>query len=130
MNPQGKGETVLIVEDETAVLKFTKRILEKLDYVVLDATTPTSAIDLAQHHQGKIHLLLTDVIMPEMDGRNLAGRLQVLYPHLRVLFMSGYTADIITSQGVLDEGMNFIRKPFSSRGLAIKVRDELGKVPD
>ena len=82
-------------------------------------------MDLAQEHGGEIHLLITDVIMPEMNGRELAERLQSLYPDLEVLFMSGYTADVIAHRGVLDEGVHFMQKPFSSRDLAIKVREAL-----
>jgi DNA-binding NtrC family response regulator len=117
-----RGETVLIVEDEASILRLAKRILDRLGYTVLEATTPGQAMDLAQEHAGHIHLLITDVIMPEMNGRDLANQLHSLYPDLKVLFMSGYTADVIAHRGVLDEGINFIQKPFSLKDLAVKIR--------
>ncbi len=87
------GETVLIVEDEAPILKIAKTILERLGYNVLDATTPGRELTLAENHAGEIHILITDVIMPEMNGKGLADQLNGLYPDLKVLFMSGYTAD-------------------------------------
>jgi len=125
--PMGRGETVLIVEDEISVLKLAQRILETLGYTVLAASTPGKAAVLAEEHAGHIHLLITDVIMPEMNGRDLAESLKVHYPTLKVLFMSGYTANTIAHQGVLDAGVNFIQKPFSNRDLAVKVREALGR---
>ena len=89
---------------------------------MLGATTPGDAIARAEGHPDKIHLLVTDVVMPEMNGRELAGRLHTFYPDLNVLFMSGYTSEAITHQGVLDHGMQFIQKPFSKEELAVKVR--------
>jgi FixJ family two-component response regulator len=80
---------------------------------------------MAQKHPGAIHLLMTDVIMPEMNGRELAGRLLSLYPGLKRLFMSGYTADVIAHHGVLDEGVRFIQKPFTRKELGDKVREAL-----
>ena len=123
--PKSKGETILIVEDEASVLKLAKRILERLGYRVLDAATPGKAVTLAEEHAGHIHLLITDVVMPEMNGRDLAGNLKTLYPDLKVLFMSGYTANVIAHQGILDEGVHFVQKPFSNRDLAVKVREAL-----
>lgn len=82
-------------------------------------------MDLAEKHPGKIHLLMTDVVMPGMNGRDLAKRLKALYPDIRWLFMSGYTANVIAHQGVLDEGVAFIQKPFSMADLAEKVRGVL-----
>ena len=95
---------------------------------MLTAGTPGEAIRLAGEHTGEIHLLLTDVVMPEMDGRNLAKKMLSLYPNLKRLFMSGYTADVIAHRGVLDEGASFIQKPFSIKELAAKVREALGAV--
>jgi YesN/AraC family two-component response regulator len=92
---------------------------------VLAADTPGEAIRLAREHIGEIQLLITDVIMPEMNGRDLANNLQSLYPRLKCLFMSGYTADAIAYQGVLEEGVHFIQKPFSVKNLAAKVREVL-----
>jgi len=123
--PLAGGETVLVVEDEPALLKMTKILLEKLGYRVLTAGTPGEAIGLAEKYASEIQLLITDVVMPEMNGRALAERLQSLYPSIKVLFMSGYTATIIAHRGVLDEGVNFIQKPFSVKNLAVKVRDAI-----
>ncbi len=123
--PLSRGETVLVVEDEPALLTMDKMMLEKLGYRVLAAGTPGEAIRLAEEHAGEIHLLITDVVMPEMNGRDLAERLQSLYPGMKILFMSGYTADVIAHRGVLDEGVNFIQKPFSMKDLAVKVREAL-----
>ena len=114
-----------MVEDEPALLTMGKMMLEKLGYRVLAAGTPGEAIGLAEEHASEIHLLITDVVMPEMNGRDLAERLQSLYPGMKILFMSGYTADVIAHRGVLDEGVNFIQKPFSMKDLAVKVREAL-----
>lgn len=123
--PYGSGESVLVVEDDVSILNLTRRILEELGYTVLAANTPEDAIRLAEEHAGKIHLLITDVVMPKMNGRDLAIRLQSLYPDLKCLFMSGYTANVIAHHGVLEEGVNFIQKPVSKKDLAAKVRDVL-----
>jgi CheY-like chemotaxis protein len=116
-------ETILLVEDEPSILKLTTRVLTRQGYAVLPAMTPSEAIRLAIEHTGTIHLLMTDVVMPEMNGRDLAKDLQSRYPGLKVLFMSGYTADIIIHQGVLDQGVQFIQKPFSVEDLGAKVRE-------
>ena len=123
--PAGQGETVLLVEDEASILKLAKAILETLGYNVLTATSPVRAMNLVEQHAGGIHLLVTDVVMPEMNGRELAENLRAHHPMLKVLFMSGYTANVIAHRGVLDKGVNFIQKPFSKRELAIKVRGAL-----
>lgn len=123
--PKGRGETVLIVEDEPAIKKMGGAMLEKLGYRVLEAGTPAEAMDISGKHLGNIHLLLTDMVMPEMDGRDLAGRLTALRPGTRVLFMSGYTAAVIAGHGVLEQGVQFIQKPFSIGDLAVKVREVL-----
>lgn len=120
-------ETVLLVEDEPAILQLYKRILERLNYRVLTANTPNEALAIAEAYSEEIHLLITDVVMPEMNGRELAQRLQLLYPNLRRLFMSGYTSNIIAHQGVLDKDVNFIQKPFSQKELADKVLEALDK---
>lgn len=125
--PQGHGETILIVEDEAAILRLAAKMLERQKYVVLEAASPGRAVEIAKEHGGAIDLLMTDVIMPEMNGRDLASELQVLCPGLKVLFMSGYTANVIAHRGVLDEGVNFIQKPFSNHGLAVKVREVLAR---
>lgn len=126
--PRGHGETVLLVEDEPALLTMGKLILEELGYRVLAAGTPGVALGLAAEHASEIRLVLTDVVMPEMNGRDLVERLQALYPNLKILFMSGYTVDVIAHRGVLNDGVNFIQKPFSMRGLAAKVQEVLGEV--
>ena len=119
-------ETVLLVEDEPAILDMGRQLLEMQGYRVLSAGTPGEAIRLAEEHGGEIHLLLTDVVMPEMNGRELAQKLLSLRPGLKRLFMSGYTADVIAPHGVIDEGVPFIQKPFSFEALAAKVREVLG----
>ena len=126
----GSGEhsraTILLVEDEPAVLRITKNRLEELGYSVFSASTAGEAMRVAQEHAGAIHLLLTDVIMPEMNGRDLAAKLLSIYPATKCLFMSGYTADVIAEHGILEEGVFFIQKPFSTKELAAKVREVLG----
>jgi two-component system, cell cycle sensor histidine kinase and response regulator CckA len=125
-NPGERGhETVLLVEDEPAILEMTTGMLERLGYTVLAAGTPGEAIRLAQEHPGRIDLLLTDVVMPEMNGRDLAKKLLSIYPDIRRLFMSGYTANVIAHRGVLDEGVHFIQKPFSMKDLGEKLREPL-----
>jgi signal transduction histidine kinase/CheY-like chemotaxis protein len=122
---RGGTETVMLVEDEPAILKLGQRMLISLGYHVLAAATPSSAIHQAKNHAGEIHLLMTDVIMPEMNGRTLANQLTTLYPKLKCLFVSGYTADIIAHHGVLDQGVHFIEKPFTKSALAAKIREVL-----
>jgi PAS domain S-box-containing protein len=123
---RGQG-TILLVEDEPAILKMTSLMLERLGYVVVGTSTPRDAIRLATEHAGDIHLLITDVVMPEMNGRDLAKNILSLYPSLKCLFMSGYTASVIADHGVLNEGVNFIQKPFSKADLAAKVREVLAQ---
>jgi two-component system cell cycle sensor histidine kinase/response regulator CckA len=124
--PAARGrETILLVEDEPMILDITVKILERQGYTVMAASTPGEAIRLAREHAGEIHLLMTDVVMPEMNGKDLAKNLLSLYPNLKRLFMSGYTADIIAHHGVLDEGVHFIQKPFSVKKLAGQVREVL-----
>jgi len=125
--PPSRGETVLLVEDDPSILKMGKSMLERLGYRVLASGSPHEAIGLAEKHRSEIHLLITDVVMPEMNGRDLADRLQSLYPDIKNLFMSGYTADVIAHRGVLNEGVRFIQKPFSMQDLALKVREALGE---
>ena len=119
------SETILMVEDEKAVLKLGKSILGRYGYTVLDAQTPNAAIALAKSRREKIHLLITDVIMPEMNGKELMEILLDLHPEIKCLFMSGYTADAISHHGVIDKGVNFLQKPFSVKSLAEKVRELL-----
>ncbi|QXM08403.1 PAS domain S-box protein [Geomonas subterranea] len=125
--PRGR-ETILLVEDEPAILQMTTMLLESLGYVVLTAGSPSEAIRLAQRGPGSIDLLMTDVVMPEMNGRDLAGAVTKGHPRLKCLFMSGYTADIIAHHGVIDDGLFFIQKPFSLPVLAAKLREVLEQV--
>jgi two-component system, cell cycle sensor histidine kinase and response regulator CckA len=118
-------ETILVVEDELSLLMLTTRTLERLGYTVLSTMKPKDAIRIAREHAGEIQLLITDVIMPEMNGRDMAEKLMSLIPNLKCLYMSGYTSDIIVHQGVLDEGLNFIQKPFTIQDMAAKVRNAL-----
>ncbi|MDD2366670.1 MAG: PAS domain-containing protein [Desulfuromonadaceae bacterium] len=122
--PRGQ-ETILLVEDEPAILNIASMMLEKQGYTVLQADTPGEAIRLAREHIGDIQLLMTDVIMPEMNGRELAKNVLSIYPRMKRLFMSGYTADVIATHGMLEEGVHFIQKPFSLPNMAAKVREVL-----
>ena len=123
--PRANTETVLLVEDESAVLRLSKIVLERFGYLVLTAATPGEAIHLFDTHQGPVHLLVTDVVMPEMNGRELAARLRVSKPELKALFVSGYSASALAPRGVLDEGVHFLQKPFSLEDLAASVRGAL-----
>jgi PAS domain S-box-containing protein len=119
------SETILLVEDEPAILDLTQLMLKRLGYRVLTASTPGDALRIARQYDGDIHLLITDVVMPGMNGWQLAKNLLSLYPEVRYLFMSGYTGNVIAHHGVLDEGVNFIQKPFSLQRLAATVRQAL-----
>jgi PAS domain S-box-containing protein len=118
-------ETILVAEDEPAILKMTQRMLESLGYTVLVASSPEKALESLQSHTDTLDLLITDVIMPGMNGRDLADMLSRLHPGFKTLFISGYTADVIDRHGVLDDGVHFIQKPFSRTDLAHKVREVL-----
>ena len=115
-------ETVLLVEDQPELLQLEKEMLELLGYQVLSSAVPEDAVSLAAAHQGGIDLLMTDVIMPGMNGRALAGRLQEIKPGIKVLYMSGYTANVIVHHGVLEDKVAFLQKPFSMTELAEKIR--------
>ncbi|MFH0727379.1 MAG: response regulator [Pseudomonadota bacterium] len=123
----GGSETILLVEDEPEILGVVTTMLESLGYAVLSVESPDEAIRLTREHSGEIHLVITDVVMPEMNGRDLSDRLLSLYPNLKCLFMSGYTANVIAHHGVLDEGVRFIQKPFSMRDLAATIRQILAQ---
>ena len=122
--PKG-SETVLLVEDEKALLKLTRKMLKQLGYTVLSADSPIKALQLTEEYPGIIHLLITDVVMPSMSGRDLQLRLCALRPSIKCLFVSGYTTDVIAHQGILDEGVQFLQKPFAIKTLATKVRETL-----
>jgi CheY-like chemotaxis protein len=120
-------ETVLLVEDDASVRELALLILRRLGYVVLLAANGGEALMLAEKHRSAIDLLLTDVVMPGLNGRELAERLVEVHPEMRVLFSSGYTDDIILHHGVVDERVDFISKPFTMQSLATKVRAALDR---
>jgi CheY-like chemotaxis protein len=122
-------ETILLVEDEPAILEMTRRMLERKGYSVVPAATPADAISIADTYVGKIDLLMTDVVMPEMNGRDLAKKITAIFPEIKLLFMSGYSANVITQQGVLNDGVAFMQKPFSMNELAEKIRGILDDPP-
>lgn len=126
--PQGHKETVLLVEDEVGILELAATQLKACNYHVMAASTPSEALAIAESHIGEIDLLVTDVVMPIMNGRELADRLQLMYPQLRCLYMSGYAENAIAHHGVLDKDIHFISKPFSGQELGVKVRKVLDSV--
>ncbi|HKP76239.1 MAG TPA: response regulator, partial [Longimicrobiaceae bacterium] len=121
----GRGETVLYVEDEDAVRALGTRTLRRLGYTVLEACGGGEALGVSERHAGEIDLLLTDVVMPEIGGRELADELAGRRPGLRVLYVSGYTADVVARHGVAEDGRGFLEKPFSPALLAERVREVL-----
>jgi PAS domain S-box-containing protein len=124
--PHG-SETILIVEDDEEVRNLAVRILKAQGYIVLDGSYGDEAVNVCRKHKGPIHLLVTDVVMPGMDGRALSERLSHLHPGMKVLYMSGYTDDAIVHHGVIGKGMNYIQKPFTVNGLTRKVREVLNQ---
>jgi CheY-like chemotaxis protein len=118
-------ETILLVEDEELVRTLTRQILEECGYTILEARHGVEALSICEEHGSEIDLLLTDVVMPQMGGRELAERFAPLYPQMRILFTSGYTDDAVVRHGVIAAGTNFIQKPFTPQGLAHKVREVL-----
>jgi len=127
--PRGT-ETVLVVEDEAGILELSRELLAQLGYVVLTASGPKEAIRLIAEQGKEVDLLISDVVMPEMNGRELVQRISAMRAGLKYIFMSGYTADVISNQGVLDEGVSFIQKPFSVQQLATKVREALTRTSE
>lgn len=125
--PTDSRETVLLVEDEQAVRELTGRMLQKLGYRILTAASGAEAIEISRMHPGPIPVLLTDVVMPGMSGRQLADALAEQRPDMKVLFVSGYTEDTIVHHGVLDPNVRFLPKPFSRDALAQMLRDVLEK---
>jgi two-component system cell cycle sensor histidine kinase/response regulator CckA len=125
-NISGK-EVILLVEDEEAILELATIMLQRFGYTVLAANSPGEAIALARDYAHDIHLLITDVVMPEMNGRDLVGNLAPFHPGLRCLFMSGYTANVIAHHGVLDPDVHFLQKPFSKQELGKSVRKVLDR---
>jgi two-component system cell cycle sensor histidine kinase/response regulator CckA len=122
----GRGtETVLLAEDEEGVRTLAKLVLERNGYKVLEARHGAEALLICQQYQGTIHIMVTDVVMPNMGGRQLADRLSALRPGIRLLFLSGYTDEAIVHHGVLDADTPFLQKPFAPDALALKVREVL-----
>jgi PAS domain S-box-containing protein len=120
-------ETILLVEDEDMVRTLTRQILEECGYTVLEAQSGVDALSLYENYDSDIDLLMTDVVMPRMSGRELAERLGALHPQMHIVFISGYTDDAVVRHGVIEAGTNFIQKPFTSHGLAHKVREVFDK---
>ena len=118
-------ETIVIAEDQREVRLAASTALRRLGYTVLEASNGPEALAIVHAHEGPIHLLLTDVVMPAMSGRELAAAVKSLRPSIRVLYASGYADDAIVRHGVLDSGLSFIQKPFTPQGLGVKVREVL-----
>jgi two-component system, cell cycle sensor histidine kinase and response regulator CckA len=121
----GGEETILLVEDEQIVRELATKILKRLKYNILPASNGAEALGIAKNYAGIIDLLITDVVMPGMNGRQLAEQLQLIRPQIKVLFTSGYTEDAIAHHGIIDSNLNFIGKPYNSRDLACKIRQIL-----
>jgi PAS domain S-box-containing protein len=122
--PRG-SETIVLVEDEASLRELVRECLEATGYTVLEARHGADALEICEHHEGPIHLLVTDVVMPEMSGRELGERVRAVRPGTHVLYMSGYTDDAVVLHGVLAEDMAFLQKPFTAEALARKVRELL-----
>jgi CheY-like chemotaxis protein len=121
----GYGETILVVEDDALILEMFSSMLKMLGYQVYTAGSPGKALDLFKEHGSRIALLITDVVMPEMNGRDLQQRLQAANKDLKCLYTSGYTSNVIAHHGVLDPDVCFLQKPFSFQELGLKVRQAL-----
>lgn len=118
-------ETVLLVEDETSILNMCRATMEHFGYNVISSSKPSEAIELAKAHVDEIQMLITDIVMPEMNGRELKEKIAELIPGIKSLFMSGYTSDVISHHGTLDDGVQFLQKPFTSNALLLKIREIL-----
>ena len=126
--PEIRGsETILLVEDDRQVRNLASIVLERCGYTVLSAASGEEALSVLQSHTGEMHLLLTDVIMPDMNGKEVFEQISESWPDVRVLYMSGYTDDVIAHHGVIDAGVNFIEKPFNIKTLATKVQEVLNQ---
>jgi len=125
--PRRGTETILVVEDVTVVRDVTRQMLQRYGYQVLEAADGPAALRLAASYDAPIHLLLTDVVMPEMNGRDLAERLRESRPDMAVVFISGYTDDAVVRHGILQRGIAYLQKPFTPRSLALKIRAVLDK---
>ncbi|MGH9761019.1 MAG: response regulator, partial [Blastocatellia bacterium] len=124
------SETILLVEDEPMVRDLASLVLRDQGFTLLEARNGEEAIKLAANHQGKIHLLLTDVVMPGIGGRELSERIKAARPDIKVLYYSGYTDDAIVQHGMVDAGTPFLEKPFTRAGLLLKVREVLDSAKD
>ena len=124
--PRG-GETILVVEDEEKVRRLTTRILQGQGYKVLEAACGTDALNVCSEQNKAIQMVLTDVVMPGMNGRQLADQLKLLYPYMKIVYMSGYTDNAIVHHCILENGVNFIQKPFTIDALTRKLRDVLDR---
>ncbi|MDX9745130.1 MAG: ATP-binding protein [Syntrophales bacterium] len=122
----GGNLTILLVDDEAMIRDIAHRMLERLGYTVMPASTPVEAIRLAREYAGTIDLLLADVVLPGINGRELADALLAIHPRMKTLFVSGYSANIIPYHGLPDNRLHFLQKPFSMKALAIKIREALG----
>jgi CheY-like chemotaxis protein len=122
---EGRGETLLLVEDEPAILRLATGMLERFGYKVLGAGHASEALEIAAHYEGKIDLLVTDVVMPDMNGKQLAERVLTLRPGIKRLYMSGYAMGLLTREDLNREGVFFLQKPFGGEELAAKVREAL-----
>jgi CheY-like chemotaxis protein len=127
--PEPGTETILLVEDEESVRELVSEYLSARGYRVLEASDGVQALQIASAHKGDIQLLITDVVMPRLSGRELAARVSAGRPGLKVLYISGYTDDSIFRHGVLEGGMSFLQKPFNLKALAAKVREVLEGIP-
>jgi CheY-like chemotaxis protein len=124
--PTQGHETILVCEDEEAVRSLACRVLERDGYTVLAADCGARAVELARAHRGDIHLLLTDVILPDQSGRKVADAVRARFPKIKTLYMSGYAADIIARHGAVEEGVELLDKPFTLVGLRQRIRAVLG----
>ena len=122
----GGTETILLAEDDLSIRELYIKLLEEVGYTVIPAADGRDALDRLIEHKASVDILISDVVMPTMNGKDLKGRIEKLKPGIKVLYMSGYTADVIAHRGVLSEGAHFIQKPFSVNALARKVREVLG----
>jgi two-component system cell cycle sensor histidine kinase/response regulator CckA len=125
VNALGGSETILLVEDEPMVRSVARQILHRLGYNVLEATDQHQALQIAEHYPSPIHLLITDIVMPGMNGRELAERMQLIRADMKVLFMSGHTEDAVVRHGVSVQAKAFLQKPFSADTLARKTQEVL-----
>ncbi|AEI14438.1 multi-sensor hybrid histidine kinase [Flexistipes sinusarabici DSM 4947] len=124
---ESKGETVLVVEDEEAILQTIEKVFETLGYNLLTANNPLEALDIAEKHSGDIDVIVTDVVMPDMNGKKMSEKITKLHPNAKVLFMSGYPYSVIGQHGLSEEDVNFIQKPFQVKDLEMKIREILDK---